>query len=116
MGLLARLRGLLAPPVRYYADEDEARVASTVHKIGLVLVPNALLIGVALWISLANPWPLLRLDAAFIAMALFAILLVRFGRARSASGCLAALPSPWARGSCSRSRRVRCFCARARPT
>ena len=66
MGLLARLRGLLAPPVRYYADEDEARVASTVHKIGLVLVPNALLIGVALWISLANPWPLLRLDRIYV--------------------------------------------------
>ncbi len=85
MELLARIRGLLAPPARDYADEDEARVASTVHKIGLALVPNALLIAAALWISLANPWPLLRLDAVLIALVLVALLLVRFGRARAAA-------------------------------
>jgi len=77
------LRLPLAPPARDYADEDEARVASTVHKIGLVLIPNALLIGVALWLSLANPWPLVRLDTVLIALVLVALLLVRFGRARA---------------------------------
>jgi len=73
--ILARIRGLIAPPV--FPDEDETRIAATVHRIGLALVPISLTASVV--IALAIPQPLARLSVplVFVAMVAFSMALAR---------------------------------------
>jgi PAS domain S-box-containing protein len=75
--VLARIRSLIAPPV--FPDEDETRIAATVHGIGLALVPISLIASVVIAFAIPNPIARLSVVLAFIAMVIFSMALARRG-------------------------------------
>jgi two-component system cell cycle sensor histidine kinase/response regulator CckA len=75
--ILARVRNLVVPPE--FPDEEETRVAATVHRIGLAFVPLALLGALVIVTALPRPLPPLSVAFGFIGMVVVSLWLARRG-------------------------------------
>ncbi len=76
--MLARIRSLIAPPE--LPDQDESRIAATVHRIGLVCVGIALFSAAVIALALPRPIPRLFVTFGFIGVVAAAMVLARRGR------------------------------------
>ncbi len=81
MEILARIRSLIAPPE--FPDEDETRVAASVHRIGLAFMAIALLAAVVIMLALPRPIPRLLVTAGFVGIVAVSLSLTRRGRVRA---------------------------------
>ncbi len=80
MQLLARLRGLLAPPE--FPDEEESRIASIIQGMGLVLVPALTAQALVIWFLRPDPRPRTLVTVAMIVAVVSSLVPLRFGRAK----------------------------------
>jgi PAS domain S-box-containing protein len=74
---LAWVRRLIAPPE--FPDEEQTRIAATVHRIGLAFLPLALLGALVIAIALPRPIPRLVVTFGFIGLLALSLGLTRRG-------------------------------------
>ena len=83
MQILARVRRLFAAPS--LPDEEDARIAATLYRIGLALIPLALLGAAVTAVALNQPMSRVGIALGFVGVILIALALARSGRVRASA-------------------------------
>jgi PAS domain S-box-containing protein len=74
---------LIAAPE--FPDEEKTRVAATVYRIGLALIPLALLGALVIVVALERPLPRLAVALGYVGVVSVSLVLARFGRVKASA-------------------------------